>query len=101
MVSSQNDGVLGADEKSLRELKELGVAPEGFLNGNFTTKRRRILEGNVSSMHFFRIDQNQGKTWALVVQKPINANPRLKINQGVYFSTPECCSTLIFSKTLH
>ena len=36
-----------------------------------------------------------------VVQKPINANPRLKINQEVYFSTPKCCSTLIFSRTLH
>ena len=35
-----------------------------------------------------------------VVQKPINANPRLKINQGVYFSTPKCCSTLIFGKNL-
>ena len=34
-----------------------------------------------------------------VVQKPINANPRLKINQGVYFSIPKCCSTLIFGKT--
>ena len=36
-----------------------------------------------------------------VVQKPINANPRIKINQGVYFSTTKCCSTLIFGKTLH
>ena len=36
-----------------------------------------------------------------VVQKPINANLRLKINQGVYFSTPKCCSTLIFGKSLH
>ena len=36
-----------------------------------------------------------------VVQKPINANPRLKINQGVYFSTPKCRSTLIFGRTLH
>ena len=36
-----------------------------------------------------------------VVQKPINANPRLKINQGVYFPTPKCYSTLIFGKTLH
>ena len=36
-----------------------------------------------------------------VVQKPINANPRLRINQGVYFSTPKCCSTLIFGKNLH
>ena len=36
-----------------------------------------------------------------VVQKPINANPGLKINQGVYFSTPKCCSMLIFGKTLH
>ena len=31
-----------------------------------------------------------------VVQKPINANPRLKINHEAYFSTPKCCSTLIF-----
>ena len=36
-----------------------------------------------------------------VVQKPINANPRLKINQEVYYSTPKCFSTLIFGKTLH
>ena len=36
-----------------------------------------------------------------VAQNPINANPRLKINQGVYFSTPKCFSTLIFGKTLH
>ena len=34
----------------------------------------------------------------LVVQKPFHANPRLKINQGVYFSTPKYCSTLIFGK---
>ena len=25
-----------------------------------------------------------------VVQNPINDNPRLKVNQGVYFSTPRC-----------
>ena len=36
-----------------------------------------------------------------VVQKPINANLRLRINQRVYFSTPKCCSTLIFGKSLH
>ena len=36
-----------------------------------------------------------------VVRKPINANPRLKINQGVYFSTPKCSSKLMFGKTLH
>ena len=37
----------------------------------------------------------------LVVQKLNNANPRLKINQGVYFSTSKCCSMLIFDKILH
>ena len=36
-----------------------------------------------------------------VVQKPINANPRLKINQGVYFSATKCRSKLIFGKTIH
>ena len=36
-----------------------------------------------------------------VVQKPINVNPRLRINQGIYFSTPKCCSTLIFGEILH
>ena len=36
-----------------------------------------------------------------VVRKPINANRRLKIYQGVYFSTPKCCTTLIFGKSLH
>ena len=36
-----------------------------------------------------------------VVQKPINANPRLKlINQENYFSTPKRCLKLIFGKTL-
>ena len=34
-----------------------------------------------------------------VAQKPISANPRLKVNQRVYLSTPRCCSTrLIFGK---
>ena len=37
----------------------------------------------------------------LVVQKPINAYPRLKVNQGVYFSTPRCCTALIIGKNLH
>ena len=36
----------------------------------------------------------------LVVQRPINANLRLKLNQGVYFSTPKCCSTLIFGEAV-
>ena len=36
-----------------------------------------------------------------VVQNPINDNPRLKVNQGIYFSTPRCCSTLTFGKNLH
>ena len=36
-----------------------------------------------------------------VAQKPINANPRLKVNQTVYFSTPRCCSTPLFSKLLY
>ena len=44
---------------------------------------------------------NEGKDLGPVVQKPINANPRLKNNQGVYFSTPKCCSKLIFGKALH
>ena len=33
-----------------------------------------------------------------VVRKPMNANPRLIAYEGVYFSTPKCCSTLIFGK---
>ena len=33
-----------------------------------------------------------------VPEKPINANLRLKIN---HFSTPTCCSTQIFGRTLH
>ena len=36
-----------------------------------------------------------------VVQKPINGNPILNINRGVYFFTPKCCSTLISRKKLH
>ena len=36
-----------------------------------------------------------------VVYKPINANPWLKNIQGVYFSTPKCCSALMRGETLH
>ena len=36
-----------------------------------------------------------------VVQKPINTNPKLKINQGISFSTPKCQSMQIFGRTLH
>ena len=36
----------------------------------------------------------------LVVRKPINANPRLKINQGVYFFIPKRFSMLMFCKLL-
>ena len=48
-----------------------------------------------------RLNEIQHDHQGPVVQKPINANPRLTINQGVYFSTPKCCSTLIVGKTLH
>jgi len=37
----------------------------------------------------------------LVVQKLINTKPRLKVNEGVYFSTPSCCLTLLFGKPLY
>ena len=36
----------------------------------------------------------------LVILGPVVQKLRLKINQGVYSSTPPCCLTLIFSKTL-
>ena len=45
--------------------------------------------------------QLAGHNQGLVIQKSIKANPRLKINQGVYFSTTMCCSKLIFGKSLH
>ena len=52
--------------------------------------------------HFYRMGTERlPRQLGPVVQKPINANPRLKINRGVNFSTPKCCSTLIFGKTLH
>ena len=44
--------------------------------------------------------KENGSTPGPVAQRPINANPRLKVNQAVYFSTSRCCSTLIFGKTL-
>ena len=47
------------------------------------------------------LDGLRGAPLAPVVRKPTNANPILKVNQGVYFSSPRCCSTLIFGKTLH
>ena len=37
--------------------------------------------------------QHENTQLGPVVQKPINANPRLKINQGAYFSTPKYRST--------
>ena len=40
----------------------------------------------------------------LLFKNPIKANSTLKICQGVHFSTPKCCSTLIFGKpqfTMH
>ena len=39
---------------------------------------------------------NQGA----IAQKLINANLRLNLNQGDYFSTPRSCSTSIFGKIL-
>ena len=45
--------------------------------------------------------KNQFKLQGPVPRKPITANLRLKINQAVYFSTPKCCSTQIFGRTLH
>ena len=50
-----------------------------------------------SACNFLHLDVNphQGP----VVQKPFNANPRLKINRGVYFSTSK--TLLIFGKILH
>ena len=68
---------------------------------NFFTKN--CFQGLIPLFKFFKneilaqVTPLQGP----VVRKPINANPRLKINQGVYFSTPKCCTTLIFGKILH
>ena len=50
---------------------------------------------------YFPVNLSRSLLQGPVVQKPINANPRLKINQEVYLSLPKCCSTLIFGKTLH
>ena len=56
-----------------------------------------LLNSRLGKSFSLIIDIVQG----LVVQKPINANPRLKVNQGVYFSLPKCCSALVFGKILH
>ena len=61
---------------------------------------QEILNSASFSAHRFRCTDRQidliAKTdLGPVVQKPIYANPKLEINQGVYFSTPKCCSTLI------
>ena len=63
-------------------------------NGKMSLKFCIIIESN-SQKSFFAI------VLGPVVQRPVNAKPRLKVNQGVYFSTPRRCSTLIFGKTLH
>ena len=63
--------------------------------GNATVKEMRF--GTTAANCNFRPESNLGP----FVQKPINGNPRLKNNQGVYFSTPKCCSKLIFGKALH
>ena len=69
---------------------------------------RPLLPLPLSLLHFTGIqsygytDQRKVETdLGPVVQKPINTNPALKVNQGVYFFSPRGCSTLIFSKTLH
>ena len=42
------------------------------------------------------------KGWARLFESRLTLIPdSVKINQGVYFSTPKCCSTLMFGKTLH
>ena len=53
------------------------------------------------SSPWVQINRLNGKDLGPVVQKPVNVNLRLKINKGVLFSTPKCCSRLIFGKTLH
>ena len=71
------EGIVLPSPKKVHE-----VAPEGY-------------------KHLGILEYDKVKDQGPVVQKPINANLRLKVNQGVYFSTPRCCSTLIFGKTLH
>ena len=73
-----------------------------------TTLRNRLADKMLDSLLHLSInaplpgsDEASAIIQGPVVQNPINANPRLKINQGVCFSTPKCCSTLIISKTLH
>ena len=62
--------------------------------------------GNLAKSTFSAFTTDDGFKFSInlqgpVVQKPVDVNLRLKINKGVLFSTPKCCSRLIFGKTLH
>ena len=57
-----------------------------------TNKHIAILQMTMNALKFIHLRP--------VAPKTINANPRLKFYQGIYFSTPKC-STLKFGKTLH
>ena len=96
--------------KRLRCTKTTTTTKETQWNGHFSRKLRRpSSKCNTSPSHLKQLRQSliiysNKSLWSYqgpVPQKPINANLRLKINQTVYFSTPKCCSTQIFGKTLH
>ena len=71
---------------------------ESAHQAGFTKFQSLVLIGSIfSKIQLFKkvnIPNLQRNVWSShlgpVVQKPINAYPRLKINQGVYFSTPTC-----------
>ena len=94
------------DPKSFLDFRETGprtvVSPKQLI----VTNGKKIIKNctgiaEVKGLHSIEVPALVATLKGPVVQKPINANPRLKINQENYFSTPKCCLTMIFGKTLH
>ena len=86
--------VLGKEITPVPVAKDLGVLIDQSLTYNDHVAK-------TTCNCLFKLKQvSRIKHLSPVVQKPINVNPRLKINRGVYFSTPKCFSTLIFAETL-
>ena len=67
------------------------------------TKGAKILPGNPAATLLTELSMakphDHVTSFCLTAQGPVKANPKLKVCQGVYFSNPKGCSTLIFGKT--
>ena len=106
---SSKGPVLLLGNSMIRGIQLCKFAPNRYVNKQIIAGRTRETRQYINHMQerndydyiVIHSGTNDVGNLGPVVQKPINANPRLKINRGVYFSSPKCCSTLIFGKSLH